>query len=315
MRIVILDARTLGDDLNLSMMDGLGQVDVYPMTQPEDLQERMKDADVVVVNKIKLNRDNLPCAKKLKLICVTATGYDNIDVNYCWQNEIGVSNVRGYSSFSVAQLTISMALSLATHLTEYNRYVKEGAYTKSGLQNYLKPTFHEIAGMTWGIVGLGNIGRQVAAAAQAMGAHVLAYKRTEDPDYECVPLNELCRRSDIISLHLPLNEETKHLIHQRRIEMMKPGVIFINVARGEVTDEQALTDAVQSGHLGGLGIDVFSEEPLKGQHCYQQIKDRDNVILTPHMAWGAYEARVRCMEEVAENIRAFFRGEKRNRVD
>lgn len=315
MRVVILDAKTLGEDLDLSMMDGFGQVDVYPMTRPEDLQERMEEADVLVVNKVKLNRENLPKAKKLKLICVTATGYDNIDVNYCWQNEIGVCNVRGYSTFSVAQLTVSMALSLVTHLTEYNRYVSAGAYTKSGLQNYLKPAFHEVAGMTWGVVGLGNIGRQVAAIAEAMGARVLAYKRTADPEYECVSLNELCRRADIISVHLPLNDETNQLIHRKRIEMMKPGAVFVNVARGAVADEQALTDAIQNGHLGGLGIDVFSEEPLGQQHCYQSIKEYDNVILTPHMAWGAYEARVRCMEEVAENIRAFFRGEKRNRVD
>lgn len=315
MKIVILDAATLGDDIEFSLFNRLGEVEVYPTTSQGELAERISGADVIIVNKIKLNAENLPAAENLKLICVTATGFDNIDLDYCRGNKIGVCNVKDYSTDSVAQLTVSMALSLLMKLTSFDRYVKDGSYTRSGVQNYLKPAFHEIAGRQWGIVGLGNIGKRTADIAKALGAEIIAYTRTENPGYECVGIDELCERADIISVHVPLNEGTRNLISRERIAKMKKDAVFINVARGAAVDERALADAVKNGEIGGIGIDVYSAEPMTADSPYNEILDFDNVIFTPHMAWGAYEARVRCMEEIAKNIEAFFKGEIRNRVD
>ena len=315
MKIVILDAKTLGDDMEFSQFEKLGEVVVYQTTSETQLEERISDAEVIIVNKIKLNETNLECAKKLKLICVTATGYDNIDINYCWRKEIGVCNVRGYSTDSVAQLTLSMALSLMTHLDEFDGYVKSGKYTAGGVQNHLKPYFNEIAGKTWGIVGLGNIGGKVARIAHVLGCDIIVTTHHKIEGYNCVRLDELCREADIISVHVPLTAETKGMIDKKHIDMMKDGVVFINVSRGAVADEEALTAAFENGKIGGLGIDVYSAEPMTKDSPYNRILDKNNVIFTPHMAWGAYEARRRCMDEILKNIETLFMGGKRNRVD
>lgn len=315
MNIVILDAKTLGDDLEFSQFDKFGTVSVYPTTTEQQLNERIEDADIIIVNKIKLGANNLPNAKKLKLICVTATGYDNIDIEYCWRKEIAVCNVRGYSTDSVAQLTVSMALSLMTRVSEFDAYVKSGKYTRGGVQNHLKPYFNEISGKTWGIVGFGNIGQRVAYIARALGAKVIATPH-KMRDEECfVDLEELCESSDIISVHVPLTAETRGMIDKKHIDMMKDGVIFINVSRGAAANEDALAEAVESGKIGGLGIDVYAVEPMSADSLYNRILEKPNVIFTPHMAWGAYEARVRCMNEIFKNIDTFIMGGKRNRVD
>ena len=313
--IAILDAGTLGSDISFSMFESFGNVAVYDRTGQNEITERISDVDVVIVNKVKLGKDNLSDAANLKLICVKATGYDNIDVNYCKERGIAVCNVCGYSSHSVAQLTSAMALSLVNNLKQYDGYVKDGSYTKSGTQNRVTPVFHEMSTLTWGIVGLGEIGKRTAEIASVLGCRVVAFKRTPDKDYECIDIDELCRVSDIISIHLPLTKQTKELINNDRIKLMKKTAIVINVARGAVVDERALCYALKNGNIGGLGIDVYSQEPMADNSPYQQIKDFDNVILTPHMAWGAYEARVRCMEEIAKNIQAFYSNEQRNRVD
>ncbi len=315
MKIVILDAKTLGDDIDLGRFSAFGETVIYPMTAPEEVAERISDCDVVILNKIKMNAQNLSYGKNLKLICETATGFDNIDCACCRERGIGVCNVRGYSTDSVAQLTAAMALSLVNHLPEFNRYVKDGSYTKSGVHNCLTPYFHEISTMTWGIAGLGNIGRQVANVAKTLGCRVLAYKRRPEHGYNCVDLPTLCRESDILSIHLPLTAETQGLFDAEHIGMMKKNAVLINVARGAVADEAALVQAIEREQLGGLGIDVYSAEPMGAESPYQRILGRPNVIFTPHMAWAAHEARVRCMDEVQENIRAFLQGEKRNRVE
>lgn len=315
MKLAILDAKTLGDDLEFSQFETFGELEVYQTTSPLQLEERIKDVDVVILNKVKLNESNLSSAKKLKLICVTATGFDNIDINYCWRNEIAVCNVKGYSTDSVAQLTVSMALSLITHLSEFDEYVKSGKYTESGVHNHLRPYFNEIDGKTWGIIGLGNIGGRVAKIAHALGCDVIVNAHRKKEGFNCVDLDELCRRSDIISVHVPLNADTKGMIDEKRIAMMKEKAIFINVSRGAVTDEEALTAAIENGRLGGLGIDVFSVEPMSQSSPYNRILGRKNVIFTPHMAWGAYEARRRCMNEIEKNIDTFIMGGIRNRVD
>lgn len=314
MKIAILDKGTLGDDIDLSPLRSLGETTEYEKTAPEDVEARIADADAVVINKIKLGKANLSAAKKLRLICVAATGYDNIDTEYCRSHGIALCNVPGYSTESVAQLTLAMALSLATNLTEYRSFTHSGAYTESGRANRVAPVFHEISSMTWGVVGGGGIGARVAGVASALGCRVLMCRRKKEEIYEQATIDEICEKADIISLHVPLSDETRGMISRERIEKMKPGAILINVARGAVCDEEALAEAIESGKLGGLGVDVYSAEPFLKDHPFYRILGRENVCLTPHMAWGAQEARNRCVREIGKNISAFFEGGIRNRI-
>ena len=315
MKIVYLDAKTIGEDLDLSSISEFGDILIYPNTPQEDVKNVITDADVIIVNKLKLNESNLQYAKNLKLICITATGYDNIDIDYCKQHNIAVCNVVGYSSHSVAQLTIAMALNLSMRLSDFTDYVQDGSYTKSGIANKLTPTYHEMNGKIWGVVGLGAIGRQVANVAQALGCKVIAFKRTPDSTIPCCNLSYLFKKADIISVHLPLNGETRGIINKELISSMKEDAILINVARGAVTDEQALAEAVLDNKIGGIGVDVYSEEPFTQNHPFYKLLGNKRALLTPHMAWGAYEARNRCIEQVIDNIKAFYRGDIKNRLD
>lgn len=315
MKITVLDSDALGRDLDLSPLSKVGEVTVYNYSTPEEVEERIADCEVVILNKIKLNETNLPLAKNLKLICIAATGFDNVDVNYCRQHGIAVCNVVGYSTNSVALITVTLALSLVSHLKEYNNYVTSGEYTKSGIPNRLEPAFHELDGLTWGIVGLGNIGKKVAGIASAMGCKVIANKRSPIDGYDIVSLDEIMEKSDIISVHTPLNESTKGLISKDKIAKMKKNAILVNVARGAVCDEKALAEAVKEDRIGGIGVDVYSTEPFSADHPFYEIMDHPHVMLTPHNAWGAYEARERLLADIVSNIIAFENGEKRCRVD
>lgn len=315
MKIVVLDGATLGPEIDLTPLEQAGEVTFYAMTAQTELAERIAGAEIIVSNKMKLNRQNLTKAEKLKLICVTATGYDCIDTAYCREAGIAVCNVPGYSTESVAQLTLTIALSLAAHLREYQAFVDSGAYSRSGVANRLSPLWRELAGKTWGIVGGGNIGRRVAKLAEAFGCRVLMYRRRPETEYEAAGLDVLCRESDIISVHVPLTEQTRGMIGTAEIGQMKKNVIFINVARGAVCDEEALAKAIEEERIGALGVDVFSAEPFPEDHPFCRILGRDNVCLTPHMAWGSLEARNRCMAVVAQNIRDHAAGKTTNRVE
>ena len=315
MKITVLDAATLGADLDLSHLAALGELAIFSSTTPEQLQERIADTDVIVINKVKITREVLARSTRLKMIAECATGYDNIDLQACREKGIAVANVVGYSTDSVAQLTLAMALSLSTNLPAFTACVADGSYTEGGVANRLTPVYHELAGKTWGVVGYGNIGGKVGAVAKALGCRVIAYARTPKEGVEMTDLQTLCRTADVISVHLPLTPETKGIIGAAEIAAMKPNAIFINVARGAVTDEAALARAVSEGKLGGIGIDVYSTEPFPERHPFYAIRHLSNVCLTPHMAWGAFEARARCLAEVGENIAAFARGERRCRVD
>ena len=315
MEIVILDAATLGTDTDLSPLMAQGTVTVWDNTAPEQAAERIWNAEVIVSNKVRLFEPVLREAKKLKLICLSATGYDCVDTAYCAKNGIGVCNVPGYSTQSVAQLTVAMVLELVNHLSTYREYVHSGAYSRSGVANALTPVWHELYGKTWGIVGGGNIGRQVAKIAGAFGCRVLLCRRKPDEVYETADVDTLCRESDIISIHVPLMDETRGMIGQKQLALMKQDVILVNVARGAVTDEAALAEAVQEGRIGGLGVDVYSAEPFGAEHPFNAILDLPNVCLTPHTAWGAIETRNRCVAMVAENISAFYQGKRKNRVE
>lgn len=314
MKISVLDIKTLGDDLDFSGIHKFGEVTIYDLTQQDEVVDRIRDAEVLILNKVKLNKENLPYAKNLKLICITATGFDNVDIDYCKEHGIAVCNVVGYSTDSVVQLTVSMAFSLATNLLSYDNFVKSGAYTKSGIFNRIQPVFRELSQLTWGVVGLGNIGTKVANIAKTMGCKVLAYKRNPVEEFECVDIDTLCKESDIITVHTPLNDGTFHLVNKERLSLMKPTAILVNVARGAVFDEEAVTDAVLAGKIGGLGVDVYSTEPMQSDSPYQKLLDRDNVIFTPHMAWGAFDARQRCIDEIEKNIKSFLENGTRSRV-
>ena len=315
MKITVLDAATLGADLDLSPLAALGELCVYESTPPEAVAARLADTDVAVINKVKIHRENLTGNTRLRMIAECATGYDNIDLAACRAQGIAVANVVGYSTDSVAQVTVAMALSLSTNLPAFTACTADGSYTAEGVANRLTPVYHELAGKTWGIVGYGNIGGKVAAVARALGCRVIAFSRTPKPDVEQVDLHVLCRTADVISVHLPLTSETRGIIGEREIGMMKRDAILINVARGAVTDEAALAAAVAEGRIGGIGVDVYAVEPFPESHPFYAVRHLPNVCLTPHMAWGAYEARARCLSEICQNIAAFADGKRRNRVD
>ena len=315
MKIVILDKASLGDDTPLTVLDKFGEVVSYDLSSPDEAIERSADADVVIINKIKITRELMSAAKSLKIVCVFATGYDNIDVKAASELEIAVCNVPGYSTDSVALFTISTVLALSSHLFEYSSYVRSGEYIASGVPNKLTPVYHDIAGKTWGIIGYGNIGMAVGRVAEALGARVIVNKRTPIDSVTYVDIDTLCRESDIITIHCPLNNDSRGIINNERISLMKPGVILVNEARGAVLDEEAVARAVEDGKIGGFGCDVYSAEPFGADHPYNRIKAYDNVILTPHAAWGSYESRERCINIIASNIESFLKGEMQNRVD
>ena len=311
MKITVLDADTVGRDLDLSPLSAVGEYEAYPQTPHEMIPERIKDSDIVMINKAKMTADVLTGAEKLKLICIAATGYDNIDTAYCREHGIAVCNVAGYSTQSVAQLTVAMALSLYNRLEEYTGKVRSGEYSRGNSANILEPVYHEICGKTWGIIGYGNIGKQVGKVAEALGCRVIYNRRSAG---DGVTLDRLMKDSDRLSGHTPLNDSTRGLVSREMIGLMKSDAILINVARGAVCDEAALAEAVGNGMIGGIGVDVYSKEPFPSEHPFAKLAGMPNVILTPHMAWGSYEARVRCLDEIVMNIKSFCEGGKRNRV-
>ena len=315
MKIVILDKASMGDDTPFSVLNKFGEIVIYDYSTPSEAVSRSVDADVVIINKVKITEELMLSSKNLKLICVFATGFDNIDIPAARRLGIGVCNVPGYSTDSVLLYTISTVLALSARLYEYNSFVRSGEYSVSGAPNRLTPVFHEIRGKVWGIVGYGNIGRAVAKVAEAMGARVIVYKRTPVEDADCVDMDTLCKESDIITIHCPLNDESRSLINEQRISLMKKNVILVNEARGAVLDENAVALAVEGGKISAFGCDVYSVEPFDEKHPFYRIKNRENVLLTPHSAWGAYEARERCINIIADNIEAFENGKTLNRVD
>jgi len=315
MKIVILDKASLGEDTPFSVLDKFGEVVSFNSSTPDEAKERSYDADVIIINKVKVTRELMASSKSLKLVCVFATGYDNIDVEAARELGIAVCNVPGYSTDSVVLYTVSTVLALCSHLFEYTEYVKSGEYTASGVPNKLTPVFHDLNGKVWGIIGYGNIGRAVARVASAFGARVIVNKRNPVKGVAVVDVDTLCAECDIITVHCPLNDESRGLINAERIALMKPGVILVNEARGAVLDEEAVARAVEEGKISAFGCDVYSTEPFGEDHPYNRIKQLPNVLLTPHAAWGSYEARERCINIIADNIEAFRSDEIYNRVD
>lgn len=315
MKICILDKSSMGEDTPFDDIYKFGDVEIFDSTSASETLKRVADADVIITNKVKITADVINASNSLKLICVFATGYDNIDISAARARGIAVCNVPGYSTDSVALLTVATALSLYSHLGEYNEYVRSGEYSASGVANRLIPVFHELKGKTWGIVGYGNIGKAVGKVADAFGMRVIVNKRSPINDALCVDIDTLCKESDIISLHCPLNDGTRNLINEEKLNLMKSSAILVNEARGAVVDEKAVAKAIKNGRIGGFGCDVYSAEPFSKEHPYSEIMNFKNVILTPHAAWGAYEARVRCVKTIANNISGFLSKKSINRVD
>lgn len=317
MNIVVLESEAVGKDISWDELKAFGNLTCYGVTQPWEIAGRIKDADVVVLNKCVMNESNLKDAKHVKILCEAATGYNNIDVEYCKAHGIAVANVCGYSTDSVAQHTFAMLLYVYEKLTYYDRFVKDGSYAKHTQFTHLDIPFRELKDKQWGIVGLGNIGRKVAGIAECFGCRVSYYSASDTAypiAYKKVTFDELLAESDIITIHCPLNEKTENLFTYKAFEKMKNTAVLINVARGPVVNNRDLARALQEGLIAGAGIDVFEKEPIEKENPLWQIQDSTKIITTPHIAWGTVEARTRLVKEVAENIRAFFDGKVRNRI-
>ena len=315
MKLVVLEKESLGTDLDITYFNEFGEVDYYDRTVYDEIADRIVDADIVIANKVSLNESTLSGAKNLKIICETATGYNNVDLDYCKARGIRVTNVVGYSTPIVAQHTFAMALYLLEKLPVYDTYVKNGDYAKSPIFTCFEPFFTELEGKTWGIIGLGNIGRKVAEIAKVFGCRVIFYSASGNnttSDYERVDFDTLLAESDILSLHCPLTDRTQNIINAEALAKMKKTAILINVARGPVVDEQALYDALMSGQIAAAGLDVLVKEPIAADNPLAKIQDSTKLLITPHMAWGSHEARERCAREVYKNIQSFLAGEERN---
>ena len=315
MKITVLDKKTMGDDISFAPVERYGELTAYDISPAEFIPERVADAEVIILNKAKITSDVIAAAKNLKLICVFATGYDNIDLIAAREAGVAVCNVPGYSTDSVTLYTIATVTALASRIITYRTAVSSGEYTAIGSPNKISPAFNDLRGKTWGIIGYGNIGKSVAEVAKAFGANVIVNKRTPTDDAVCVDVDTLCRRSDVITVHCPLNDDTRGMINADRLALMKKSVILVNEARGAVLDESAVAKAVENGDIAAFGCDVYTKEPFPADHPYTAIKDLDNVILTPHSAWASYEARTRCVDIISNNIASYINGDKLNRVD
>lgn len=303
--------------MDLSPFDALGDVVVYQTVKPEEVPILIKDASIVVVNKTVLNEAVLSEARKLKLICLFATGYDNIDIDYCSRAGIMVSNVRGYSSASVAMHTFSLLLYLYEKLPYYDHYVKSGRYSRDVSFTHFEKKFNELEGKTWGIVGLGDIGKRVASIAEAFGCHVIYYSTSgnhDDDRYERVDFDDLLEQSDVISIHAPLNKNTYHLFDIEALKKMKKSAYLINVGRGGIIVEEDLAKALVDNEIAGAGLDVLEHEPMEKNNLLLGIRNSMRLIITPHIAWASVESRKRCVEEVILNIESYIEGNSRNRV-
>lgn len=317
MKIVFLEADTLGDDVDLSMFEQLGEVVKYAKSEPTENADRIADADVVIVNKIQMNESTLHKAKHLKLICITATGTNMIDFEYTNQREIDVRNVKNYSTASVVQHTFALLFYVYEKLNFYDQFVKSGEYSKTDIFSVFSRKFHEIACKTWGIIGLGAIGRGVADIAKAFGAKVIYYStsgKNSNTAYQQVDLDTLLRESDIISIHAPLNDQTLDLIGEEEFSKMKKSAVLLNLGRGPIVNEAALADALLQDKIQAAGLDVLTVEPMLPENPLLKIQDSTKLVITPHIAWATVEARSRCVTEVYKNIEAYVMGQERNRV-
>ncbi len=317
MKLVVLERNSVGEDVDVTGFERFGEVTYYKNTVKENVEAHVGDAEIVIANKAPMNEETLQNCPNVKLICEFATGFDNVDLEYCKKRNIAVTNVSDYCTASVAQHTFAMALFLYEKLHYYDNYVKSGTYAAQDRFSNFDRSFGELEGKTWGIIGLGNIGKKVAHIAKTFGCRVIYYSVTGKntcTEYESVSLDKLLKESDVLSIHCPLSELTRYLIDREALVKMKATALLINVARGAIVNNADLAWALNENVIAGAGLDVLEQEPIKETNPLSTIMDSEKLIITPHMAWGSVEARNRIVEEACKNIEAFIQGEMRNRV-
>ncbi len=308
MNIVILDRKTLGDDLDLSPLLDLGELSVHETTSQSERYQRIISADIVITNKVVIDRDLMLISPKLKLICIAATGTNNVDLEAAKELNIEVKNVVGYSTNSVVQHTFAMALYLVERLAHYQHSVQSGAWSQSNLFTDVSKPFAEIQGKTWGIIGLGTIGRKVAEVAELFGATIHYYSTSGENrinDYHHSDLETLLSECDILSIHSPLNEKTQNLINRSNLGCIKEGAVLLNLGRGGIINERELADELNRREIY-VGLDVLSQEPIEADHPLLSLEHPERLIITPHIAWASIEARQQLLEGIVNNISTFI---------
>ena len=306
MKIVFLDRSTLGNDISLQSFNEFGEVVTYDTTAQSEILNRVKDADIVVTNKVVINSDTMD-KSSMKLICVAATGMNNIDLEHASKKKIEVKNVSGYSTSSVSQLTFSMVFHFMQKIEYYKKYTQDGNWEKSPIFTHLDKPFHELENKRWGIIGLGTIGKNVANIAEAFGCRVSYYSTSHtnfDTDYIQIGFDELLSTSDIISIHCPLNEMTENLIKRDEMLLMKDKTILLNLGRGGVINEEDLATVIETKELY-CGIDVVSKEPIEASSPLRKVKNQERLLLTPHIGWSSIESRNRLVKGVLNNIKQY----------
>ena len=308
MKIVFLDASTVGDT-PLDEISALGELVCYATSTHEEALHRVRDCEVLIINKIIVDTELIAAAPALRLICEAATGVNNIDLKAAAARRIPVKNVAGYSTDSVVQETFMHILSLAGNGPYFDTFVKDGSYSASPIFTDLSRPFYELTGKTMGIIGLGTIGSKVARVAEAFGMKVIYYSTSgtsHNRDYPSVPIDELMRTSDVISIHAPYNERTAGLVGARELALMKPTAFIVNAGRGGIVDEAALAQAIDEGSIGGAALDVYVREPLPADNPLLHTRHPEKLRFTPHTAWASVEARARLVSAIAANIRETF---------
>ena len=310
MKIVFLDAKTMGKVPNFHLFEKFGDFVVYPTTKPEERLERLRNVQIAITCKVVIDKEIIDVCPHLKLICVAATGVNNIDVEYATSKGIAVKNVSNYSTESVAQMTVGMILYLVNQLNYFDRYVKTGAYTKSDMFTHYGPVFYELKGKRAGIIGLGNIGKRVARLLEAFGMEIVYYStsgKNNNNDYQRLELNDLLVTSDIVAIHSPLNDQTRNLLTLPKLNLMKPTAFLLNTGRGGIVNEHDLVEAINQEVIAGAGLDVYEREPMMSDSPILKVKYPERLILTPHAAWTSVEARTLLIEKIAANIEEFIK--------
>ena len=312
MKIVILDRATLGFDVDMSIFDSLGEVISYDITLENETISRVKDADIIITNKVLVTKEIMNEASNLKLICISATGTNNVDLEYAKQTKISVKNVAGYSSSSVVQLAFSMIFHFIQKLSYYKKYVDEQNWQKSQIFTHIDKPFFELDGKKVGIIGLGDIGSNLARKVKAFDCEVVYYStsgKNSNNEYKRVELDELLSICDIISIHCPLNENTKNLLNYENMKNIKDGAILLNLGRGGIINEADLAKIIDEKEIY-CGIDVVFVEPILESNPLLRVKNKQRLLLTPHIGWASIEARTKLVSMVAKNIEEFISQEK-----
>lgn len=310
LKIVFLDESTVGSIENLAMIQALGEYTGYQTTAPAERIERIKGHQVVLTNKVVIDREVMDNCPELKLICVVATGMNNVDLEYAARKGIAVNNVAGYSTESVTQCTFSMLLYLVNSSAYYDDYVKSGQYAKSPIFTHLGREFWELKDKVFGIIGMGTIGRRVAQVARAFGAKVVycstSGKNQNAEGYRHVELAELLKTADVVSIHCPLNDQTKNLLDEAHLRMMKPTAYLLNMGRGGIVNEQDLARIIDEDMIAGAALDVLTVEPISPDSPFMSVRNKHKLFITPHLAWASSEARKLLIERTAQNIKSHF---------